>query len=585
VIDLGRKQDINRLYTAINASRDALLPFRRNRIEMLREFVGSYYSDQGAQHEVLCNLLNLTADVYTIGLAARNPKVRVATEYQELWPFAYRYQQGLNNYIKEIRFEKTLQQAVLDAFFSYGICKVFMASWESIQLEDDVWADPGRPYIKRISPDDFGMDMFAKHVRECKFVWDEYRVSWDSLNADSDYDKKIVKKLAPNSKYDRSEEKAQDISQGSLIDGDELEPMVDLMDVWLPGLNKVGVFSRHVEAGPLKLVEAGPEGGPYHLLSFSDVPDSLPPSSPAQNLMGLHKLYNGLLRKQAKQAKRQKTNPVFRPHAADDAERLQRFGDGEWVKTNDPKGVSVITQGGVDQTSVAFSIGVMDLFDRAAGNLKAMAGLGPQAPTASQEEMIYAASSKKEAKMRHRVDDFVAGLMGAMGHLMWADQFLEVKGSVESVPGSGFRADYSWTPEMREGDWWQYNFEIEPYSTNYEPPEFKAQKMERLIQQVTALYPLLQQNGGSVDVQALIRYYAEAQNLPELENIVTFMMPLQDRPGPAGQTSHMPANTTRSYVRHNVPTGGTPEARSENLQQAFLRSGSMTPDQAGSLTR
>jgi hypothetical protein len=406
------------------------------------------------------------------------------------------------------------------------------------------------------------------------------------VSQDSDYDKGVLKRLAPNSKWDRGEEEAHQISTGSVVDDDEYEPMVDLMDVWLPDIHKVGVFSRHVEAGPLKLVEAGPEGGPYHFLSFADVPDNIIPSSPAQNLMGLHLLYNGLMRKQARQAKRQKVNPTYRPAAAEDAERMKRVNDGEWVKVNDPSGINVVSQGGVDQTNIAFSIAVLDLFDRQAGNLRAMAGLGPTAQTLGQEQLIYSAASRKEAKMQHRVHDYVAKLMQAVGHMMWVDEVLEVRTHEELAPGTGIYLDRSWTPEHREGDFWQYNFDIDPYSTNYEPPEFKAQKMERAISQLVNLYPMLQQMGGAIDVQELVRYYSEAMGIPELENVITFAQPLASRAAPTTGETRMPTETTRNYVRHNIPTGGTPESRSSVLQQSLLSgNGAVNPDQAASLNR
>jgi len=586
LLDLGNKNQITRLYAAIDASRNARRPFNQNRIKMLREFVGSFYNSQGAPNEVLVNLLNMTADAYTIGLAARNPRVRVVTDYRDLWPFAYRYQKNLNDYIEEIHFSQTLQQIVLDAFFTQGIAKVFQAEWQSIQLEDDVWADPGRPYVGRISPDYFGMDMSVNDVRRCKFMWDEYRVSWDSVKNDPDFDKSVVARMSPNSKWERTDDQANQISAGSLVDDDELEPMVDLMDVWLPDLRAVGVFSRHVEAGPLKLVDEGPEGGPFQLLSFADVPDNLIPTSPAHNLMGLHLLYNGLLRKQARQAKRQKVNPTYRPSAADDADRMRKVSDGDWVKVSDPAGISVVSQGGVDQTNVAFSIAVLDLFDRQAGNLKAMAGLGQQAATLGQEELIYSAASRKEAKMQYRVHDFTSRVMQAIGNLMWNDSTMERQKQVELGSSSGIFTDISWTPDKREGDFWQYNFEIEPYSMNYEPPEAKAQKMQQIMQQIQNLYPILQASGGNVDVQELIRHYADTMQMPELANVITFSNPpTVERSEPTGSRARMPQQTSRTYVRKNIATGGTAEARSSTLQQALLQGGQANQQQMATLTR
>lgn len=585
MIDLGSKRDITRLYAAIDSNRRAMQPFRRNRHAMLREFVGSWYNERGAQYEVLVNLLNMTADVYTIGLASRNPAVRVSSEYPRLWPFAKRYQINLNSLVKEIRFKDTLQAIVLDGFFGGGVGKVYQAAWRMIQLEDDVWADPGRPYFGRISPDDFGLDLSAKDIRRCKFMWDEYRVSWDSLQESGEYDSQVVKQLTPTSKWDRGEEEANHITSGALVDDDEYGPMVDLMDVWLPEIEKVAVFPRHAETPPLKVVDQGPEGGPYNLLHFADVPDNCMPSSPAQNLMGLHLLYNGLIRKQARQAKRQKTNPVFRPEDSEDANRLRKANDGEFVKATDPTAINVISQGGVAQENIAFSIGVFDMFNTASGNLRAMAGLGPTAETVGQEQMVLQAASRKEAKMLERVKDFSARVVEGLGHLMWADQVLEIPAYPEVEPGIGVHMDLSWTPELREGDPWQYNFDVEPFSTAYEPPELKVSKMDRAISQLTRLYPMIQALGGAVDVELILREYVETLGLREFERAISFAQPGMAEMAQSGRGGVMNPETTRNYVRRNVPTGGTPDSRSNILQQAMYGGGQINQDQAASIFR
>jgi len=585
MIDLGLQTDVERLYTAIDSSRSARRPFRRNRIDMLREFVGPYYNDQGPDQEVLVNLLNMTAIVYTIGLAAENPQVYVTTGQRELWPFAFRWEHSLNDLIEEIHFAETHQAIVLDAFFTGGIGKVFQAEWESVQLEDDVWADPGRPYMCRISPDDFGLDMSVKDVRRCKFMWDEYRVSWESVRTNPDYDQSVIKQMHATSKHDRGEKQAADIGSGSITDDDEYEPMTDLMDVWLPELNAVGVFPRHVHTKPLKLVEAGPEGGPYDLLSFCDVPDNAMPSSPASHLMGLHKTYNGLIRKQFRQAKRQKSNPTFKPVHQKDADRLRKANDGHFVPVQDPDAIKVIVQGGVDPAGVAFGINVLELFDRAAGNLSAKAGLGPQAGTLGQEEIIQQAVSREEAKNQQRVHTFTSSVVAKLGHLMWADQFLVRSSSVPFRPGSSVRVDTSWTPEMREGDAWQYGFKVEPYSTNYESPEAKLQKLERAMDRLERFYPMIQAAGGTIDVEQMQKDYSRLLRRPELMNWITYAVPEPPPQEDQSGESRMPSETTRNYVRRSVATGGTPQNRSSVLQQAFMGGGQNTPQQVATMGR
>lgn len=572
MIDLTSEIHIQRLFAAIDSSRDGMKPFRENRTSMLKEYVGSHYNGNGAPYEVIVNLIAQTADVYTIGLAANNPKVNITTNSRELLPFANRFKVGINNQIKEMRFSQTLQSIVLDSLFGLGISKTHLAESDPIQLDDDVWADVGKIYVGRISLDDFVMDLTAKEVRRCKFMADEYRVSWETCKNHEAFDKDVLSKMSATSKQNRSVEQANDISGGLLTDDDEYEPMVDLIDVWLPEIKSIATFPLNHPTKPLAVLPwDGAEGGCYDLLSFSDVPDNVLPSSPMSNLRALHDLYNGLIRKQSRQAKRQKTNPAYRPDAQDDANRLKQASDGDWVKVKDPAGVNVIKQGGVAQENVAFSIGIMDLFDRQAGNLSAMAGLGAQAGTVGQEELIHAAVSRKEAKMQQRVHSYTASVMGKIGHMMWADEFLELSGETEAIAGSGIMVESSWTPEHREGDFWQYNFDIIPGSTNYESTEAKIGKIERAMEKLQQMYPMIQAAGGEIDVEALTRVYAEYLEIPEIQNIITFSQSLNqmDAMGGGGSEQRMPSNTTRNYVRRNVPTGGTPQARSQALQQSM----------------
>jgi hypothetical protein len=184
--------------------------------------------------------------------------------------------------------------------------------------------------------------------------------------------------------------------------------------------------------------------------------------------------------------------------------------------------------------------------------------------------------------MQQRVHGFTASIMSKIGHMMWADEFLDVPGQMEAVPGSGIMVDGSWTAEHREGDFWQYNFDISPGSTEYESDEAKISKLEKAMDRLEGMYPMIQAQGGDINVEALTRVYAEYLQIPELENVITFMGQQPQSPGggnPAEEAGG-PRNTTHTSVRRNVPTGGTPQARSQALQQSAYGNASQNQTQA-----
>src|SRR5271157_4342476 len=196
--------------------------------------------------------------------------------------------------------------------------------------------------------------------------------------------------------------------------------MIWLQDIWLPENMEVATFACDTDLEPLSVRRwTGNPGGPYKYLGFSDVPDNNMPSAPAQNLKGLADLYNGLYRKLARRARGLKDNPIYQPGAEEDAERIRKAGDGEWIKVRDSSAVSVVHTGGVDQPLMALQVAVLDIFDRMGGNVRAMAGLGQQGDTLGQEQIIQQNTSKTEGKLLMRTLRFTAEVCYDLGSLAW----------------------------------------------------------------------------------------------------------------------------------------------------------------------
>ncbi len=575
MIDLNSKSDVTRLFSAINAARDACRPFCRNRTDAIKEYVGSQYSDKGSEYPVIVNLMNQGAEAYTIALAANCPRVRVVTEFPQLLPFAHRFQVGLNNFIQEVHLEETLSQIVLDAFFSIGIAKVYQKESGWVQLEEDFWVDPGRPYVGRISLDDFFLDMSSGDLRRCKFMGDDYRVSWQkvqNLARLGIYDSEVVDQLSPSNRYGDpyTSERTQEITSGSMFDQDEYEQRLWLRDVWLSDLNQVATFARDRETPPLLVRPSDYEGGPYHVLGLADVPDNVMPSAPAQNLRHLHDLYNDLMAKMDAQARRHKVILAYSPAAAEDVERIHQTEDGGSVKVRHPNDMKTVEFGGIVPTNALFATGVMQLFDRMGGNLEASLGLGPQAETLGQEQLIHGQISRKEGRLIGRVNRFTSEVLQHVGHLMWHDMALQIPAQEEVVPGSGIMVDNSWDEEAREGDFWQYNFRIEPYSMAYQPPAQKAQKLQMVMPMVLQVLQA-RAAGAPIDVEYTIDFMAEALDLPELRHVYSELFAASPQQ-PSGETPQVAAPAPpREYIRRNVSMGGTPQARTEKLQDAMAR--------------
>ena len=584
--------DRSRLLKAIDHSTRALKPFREVRNRFVKDYAGSYYginANKDPVPEVVMNLMYQTAETYTMALAANRPRVLITSKHPELNWFAHHFQVGLNNLINEIHLEQVLRKAVLEAFFCIGVVKVYSADAGLVKLEgEDEWVDPGKPFAENISLDDFVYDTRATEWRKIRWALNKYRLPIKKVLADPGYDQSILKTLDPTSKFPHWEDMEGEEAVRDMMKGDrpqnDMEKSIDLMDVWLPREKLIVTHAVGRNTPPLRVVEwDGPENGPFHTLSLTtDVPDHIMPVSPAMNLKSMHDIINGLLRKQKRQAQRQKDIPFYQMGHHEDAQRLERASDGEWTRVDNPEAVNVLKMGGVDQGNQAYGHMVRDLFDRMAGNLQMMAGLGPTADTLGQDRLIHGAVNKREANMQYRTVAFASNICQDLGWLLWMDQTKELPGDYTFA---GATVDMTWTPEMREGDFLQYNFEVEPFSMMYKSPSERLQNISNFIQQIALpMQPMMEQYGGTLDIQELVNIYSELMDVPRLKSIVKFQEPKEDRPGPNPEQPPKPSVTVRENVRRSVPTGGTEKSRS-NVMQQILQGGQPNQQQMGQMGR
>lgn len=587
MLDLNKRSHRQRLWKLMKADRDRLSPFRIEHMGLVRQYVGERYGEESDDAKpVIVNAMAMTADAYTMSVAAQRPRVEITTHHRSLLGFASRFESSINHLIEEIDLETTLRRIVLDAFFSVGIAKVYRApsgnkvpianpdapmepgpyasmdQWREYQElqrvnPPNMMVDPGKAFVERVSIFDFIFDTTANHWEKIQYAAHEYRVPLDSLKDDERFDERVVDKTVASSKWARGssfeegdEEQPRHMTtpKGHQGDADELFPMVTLVDIWLPATNKWAVcVADQPDLQPLYYADwNGPRRGPFHLLGLlNDVPDNIMPVSPANHLANINLILNSVLRKINRQVSRQKTWTGYRD--ARDAAKVQSANDGDLVHLMDPRSVNTISSGGIDQQTWAYFQSIEALMSRYAGNLDAMMGLGPQSDTATQEQLVHTAVSGREAKMRHNVLKFTSKICEDLGLMMWNDHWYE-SSSMANLKGLslGGPVEHRWSPEEREGDFWQYNFEVDPSSMPYKSPAEKVTAVHKFL--VDVLIPL----GVKPNLEELVNLEANLIGLPQLRRVVDTQMP-DTEPGPAGQISGgKPSSTTRTYERSSA---------------------------------
>lgn len=569
----------DRLFKRVEKSYRDWDSFRKVGHNLVKEYAGDGYgaagSAEGGKRETILNLLHQTVSSYMMALAANSPKVMVDTRRRNLRGFARHFELALNNLVKDIGLIHTIRRWVLDSYFMVGIVKVHLADAGVVQLETDVWADPGFPFASNVSWDNFVVDTSAKKWSEVEFVGDVYRIPFEDLKNPDIWDQEAVKDVRPTSKTEVDHDRLENISRGYEHDQDEQESMVDLLDLWMAREGKIVTYACDFRAGQLKpygkrlaeLPWTGQELGCYHILGFDEVPENLMPIGPATHLAPLARHINNVYRKQVRRARNMKDHLTYTAQGEKSARNLMNASDMEAVQVNDLSEVGVQHMGGVDAQNQMFMLGMMEHFGSLAGNLEALAGLGPSADTFGQEKLIRGAVSGRVAQMGNRVNEAVVSLAVDLGRLLWDDVVNTVPG-VQTLPGlEGYTAQSDWVPNDREGEFDDYDISIDLNSMPYKSAADQANTILNLVQNVyTPLEPQMMAQGGMIDIRELNDMLADLLNQPRLKDVIKFTAPQpMEQPQMGGGGGGGP--TTREYVRKSA--GNNERGKNVQSQQAW----------------
>jgi len=560
------------LRTAVDWSIRQFETPRKKRVEAIRQYVGNHYADGGTEKVVPTNFLELAVTIYMQQLAANAPRAMVTAKVPSLKSFALTTQIAINQIPDEIGLDDTLRRAVIEALFAFAVVKVGMASSGVTILGHD----QGEAFADLVSIDNYFCDMSAKTRAGIQFEGDDYWIPVDDARAI--YDGKATD-LEPDEHTingDNGEERAEGVT---VNEGASLyREKVWCRDVWIPRNNKLVTYG----VKSLKLFRVidwdGPEAGPYNLLGFSDVPGNLLPLPPVALWRDLHELGNNLFRKLGRQADAKKTVAAF-PGGNDEAvEALKRAADGEGIKYAGQKPEN-ITVGGIDAATLAFYLQCRDLFSYFAGNLDTMGGLAPMTETIGQDKLLSEAASARVNFMRSRTTTFSRDIFKALAWYEWTDPVR--KRTVEKpVKGTDITLRRTWSAETREGNWLDYNFDIDAFSMQADTPQIKLQKIGQALERyVFPAMPLLEQQGGQIDFKELLEIVGRLSNVPELADIVRFGEPTPSQPEQGNPTpTTMPANTKRTYERVNRP-GATRHGKDDTMSRLLM--GSKVQDAEG----
>jgi len=549
----------DRLTNSIDWSGRQLETPKKKRIEAIKLFLGYHYSDGGATKTQPVNFLKLAISIFVRLLAARAPRVLMSTKEPELKSTAANLELAINEIPKEIRLQATLKRLVTEALFSFGVAKVGLHT-----VGEMLGYSYGSPFVDIVTSDDYIVDMAAKHYDQRQYEGNDYWLDYKDVMESKWFENKNG--LEPDEYTiigQAGEERAEGIAVGE--SASLFRKKIWLRDVWLPTERLMVTYSVKSKRRMKTIEWTGPERGPYYMLGFDKVPGNLLPLPPVAIWRDLHELANALYRKLGDQADAQKTVQGFQGGNEESVESFKNAKDGDGITYHgaEPK---ILKAGGVDPTTLAFFLQSKDLASYFGGNWDSLGGLSPQAETLGQDKLLSVASGAQMRDMASEVVDFMRDIFRALAHYEWHDP-VRRRQLEKSIPGTDLSVPVLWDQQARRGKFNLYDLDIDVYSLQDDSPGLKLQKLGVIMQQyVLPLLPMIQQIGGTFDIQKFFEDLAKFSDFPEMNNWIQFMQELEPT---GGEETRMPADTTRTNVRINRP-GATREGKDQILMQTLL---------------
>ncbi len=504
----------------------SMATFRKARLTFLNKYAGPWHGKDASGSSKLFPLNNIYHAATTLvpNLVFKNPKARVGARYLAHREYAAVLALALNHLVKETHLADTLRKIITDSIFLAGFMKCGLGvSGQTLDI-DGFWHDIGQPYCDRVDPDDIILDPDARDWEEQRFIGNRFRVDREELLDQGMFDASTITQMS--SRYSAASGKtfAASLAGGKeLQEADQIRDSVELAELWLPGTNTVVVMPVRadgtVEPTVLREVDyEGPEAGPYMMLGYAYMPDNILPVAPAGIWYDLSVMANRAAAKAGRQAERQKSVLAYEAAASEDARRIVEAPDGDTIQVNTLDQIREVSYGGVDDSAYQYMQWAETKFSEMAGNIDLLAGTGSREATATQAEMVNANANVRVADMQERVYELTSRAMQHLSFLLHTDPLIDLP-LIKRVQGQDEQVAY--TPEMREGDWLDYNITVEPYSMSRQDPNVKVRRvLEFAGNVIPALANAAQMLGPAFNLEKALILLGREMGIDELDELI-----------------------------------------------------------------
>lgn len=575
-MDLTKIEDRRELMDKVDHSRKKLDVVRNSRRMLLDRAKGSEWFE--ADERVPLNQMAQQEQAILQFLAGGHPRALVLPGGLGSESAAYDQTLALNKTADRVNLTRKFRRIVQDALYGLGICRIGMGRDRSVainqvfpELDEEGEVEIGRLEVDVISLEAWVHDCQADHIEDIEFCGHAYWVNKDAL--EYYLPNTSPEDVATEEKRwidEHGHEMAGAISRGTDGEGQYgLQEKYWLWDLWIPGSQEMVTtpVNGTGEIAHVRKWKSRP-GGPYLFLYFRELPDQAVPLSIMADVALVHDSLNSTFRKLIDETREAKTVLGYKPGHEGDAANIRDAGSRQIIQMRDPSAVAEFNFNGPSQELMAMLLQTRELASIIGGNTDVLAGLGAQAPTATQEEMV---SSQASGKIQlHEVDtaNFQVEVFEALRWYLMHEQ-IEPISITKEVEGTDIIVPSEFDPLIIPGRFDSYLMSVEPYTEKYRPPDERFQTLLSLWERL--IMPAVQTGvtDATPDMQELLEIAAQYLDLPEVKRLLRPVDPEEQEMLAGGEARQSPT-TTRNYVRRSAP-GPT---RSGNAMAALQNMGS-----------
>ena len=210
-------------------------------------------------------------------------------------------------------------------------------------------------------------------------------------------------------------------------------------------------------------------------------------------------------------------------------------------------------------------------FSKTGGNADVVGGRGVNAPTLGQEQMLYNNATRIIGNMNSRFQDFMTSVIKKLAWAFWVEPTTYVP-VIKEVPGVG-SIPVVFDDKSKVGEFYDFVFNVVPYSTQRESPESKFNKVMMFMSQwLLPTIQYAQAQGAELDFNKINEMLAQYLGLDNFHQWYKTAIP-----GGLGQLVNykmLPTEQSGLMGGMSDAFGASQASRTVNMQQQQTRAGS-----------